>query len=136
MRRHTLQKLLSCIWDLKLKVMFNFLLSQMYSDRRCHYSGFNTGYRSSEPLKTLVMLCYVSVIIIIMLSGILNLNYSFHHAGRLIFLHFFTLKYPLQNDYNTRVCYIIGSLVFFTQSVLARFLLFNPTIVNDKVSLV
>jgi len=32
------------------------------------YSGFNTDYGSSEPLKTLVMLCYVTGSILILKS--------------------------------------------------------------------
>jgi len=44
------------------------------------------------------------------------------------------LIYPLQNQYNTRVCHIIGSLVFFSQIVLLPILLFKPAIVNDKVT--
>jgi len=45
----------------------------------------------------------------------------------------FTLKYPFQNQYNTKVCHIIGCLVFLVK--LFRFILyFNPTIVNEKAT--
>jgi len=53
---------------------------------------------------------------------------------RLIFLHILILKYPPQNQCNTRVCHRIDSLVFFSQIVLFRVLLFNPTIENEKAT--
>jgi len=43
------------------------------------------------------------------------------------------LKFPLQNRYNRRVCYIIGSPDSFSQAVLFCLLLFNP-IVNEKAT--
>jgi len=45
----------------------------------------------------------------------------------------FTLKCPPQNQHNTRVCHIIGSLVFWS-NFLFHILLFNPTSVNEKAT--
>jgi len=58
---------------------------------------------------------------------------TFVICQNLYFSHF-TLKYPLQNQYNTRMCHIIGSVDFFSQIVLFPFLLFNPRIVNEKAT--
>jgi len=66
-----------------------------------------------------------------------QISTNFCDSGSLVFLCFFTFKYPLQNQiqYNTRVCLIIGSLVFSIQIVLFPFLLFNTTIiVNEKAT--
>jgi len=73
------------------------------------------------------------IIVILMLHWILNLN-LLSSCRSLIGLHFLTLKHPFQNEYNTRVSQIIGSLVLFSQIALIPFLLFNPKIVKKKTT--
>jgi len=72
-----------------------------------------------------------SVIVIIMLHGILNLNLP-SSCQKFNISTFCTLKYPLQNQYNTSVYHIIASVVFLVKFF--SFLLFNPSIVNGKTT--
>ena len=68
-----------------------------------------------------------------------NATWSFKFELTFVVLKFhistpFTLKCPLQNQCNTRVCQIIGSLVFLVIIVSFPFLLSNPTVVNEKAT--